>query len=58
MTASIGAPAGRYYHVICGGRALGTTPRSGLRVRSKGLRCRLETEDGAAMAFVLARVTP
>ena len=55
LTATIGAPAGTYYEVTCGGRALGPTPVSNVAV-GDGIRCRLSAADGGAFAFALAAV--
>lgn len=56
VTAAVGAPAGRYYLVTCGGRSLGNTPVSGLPVADV-LRCRLGLPDGSASTSFGVSVT-
>jgi hypothetical protein len=54
VTASLGAPEGRFYEVECAGRNLGTTPAVGIRVTGV-LPCRLSGPDGG-LAFVITVV--
>ena len=53
---TLGAPAGRYYDVRCGGRALGPTPQTVSLRRSLG--CRLEAPNGGVLAFTLRALRP
>ncbi len=55
LSATIGAPAGRFYSVRCGGGKERNTPVVGLPIRAR-LSCTLSTADGARMAFALRRV--
>ncbi|MBM4394264.1 MAG: serine/threonine protein kinase [Deltaproteobacteria bacterium] len=52
LTASIGAPEGRYYSAKCGGRDLGTTPVLGLPL-DREVACTLEDASGASFGFTL-----
>ena len=57
LTATIGAPPGRWYNVTCGGTARGHTPVHGLPI-GRRLTCQLKTEAGAGFGFALSRMSP